>query len=111
MIYGTSMKTKPGIGSPETLSVILRMGQAIQQARKRRRLTQKQLAQRAAIGLQTMARLERGEPGIALASYLEVLMVLDRRWPIALHDVIESDPAGHALETNRLPKRVVPDVF
>jgi len=105
------MKKKAAMASPDVLTLVLRMADAVKRARKRRRLTQRQLATRAGIGLQTVNRLERGEPGIALGSYLEVLSVLDEQWPRALLEVIDADRLGHALETARLPQRVKPDAF
>lgn len=101
------MKRNPAAQSPETLACIARLGLSIKRARTRRRLTQGQLAERAGIARRTVARLEQGDPGIALGSALEVLAVLEAGWPEALVDVVETDEPGRVLEDARLPSRVV----
>jgi len=88
------------------LAATLQLGQSIQQMRKRQRLTQEQLAERAGVGRTTLHKLENGHPGLAIASVLEVLQVLDAGMVERVLEVIDSDPLGRALELQRLPVRV-----
>lgn len=92
--------------SPAALAATLRLGRCIQDMRKRQRLTQEQLAERAGVGRTTLHKLENGHPGLAIASVLEVLQVLDAEMVDRVLDVLDSDPLGRALERQRLPIRV-----
>lgn len=93
--------------SPESLVAVRRLGTALKHARVRRRLTQAQLASRAGIGVATVQRMERGDPGLGLGSFLEVLAVLERNWLDEVVRTVESDVAGRQMELRRLPSRVV----
>ena len=93
--------------APETLSAAKRLGSSLKLARVRRRLTQAQLSRRADIGLATLQRLEKGDPGVGLGVVLEVLAVLERDWLKAVIAPIEHDNHGRAMEQRRLPSRVV----
>ena len=102
------MSSKPqSTLSPETLAATKRLGGALKRGRVRRRLTQAQLAARADIGVATVQRMERGDPGLSLGAFFEVLAVLEREWIAAVIQPIESDPTGLAIEQRRLPSRVV----
>lgn len=105
------MKRPAARHSPETLSATQRLGSALRSARIRRRITQQQLGDRAGLSKQTIGRLEAGDPGIALGNFLEILQVLERSWASDLVDMIEDDRRGRALESQRLPSRVVNDDF
>lgn len=85
---------------------MMRLGEALKRARVRRRLTQAQLGERAGISSRTLRRLEGGDPGFALGSFLEVLAVLEPDWPDAFIDPVEADAPGRTLEDARLPRRV-----
>lgn len=100
------MKRNAAQQSPETLSRMARLGEALKRARIRRRLTQEQLAERAGITSRTLRRLEDGDPGFALGSFLEVLAVLEADWPDLFIDPVEADVPGRTLEDARLPSRV-----
>jgi transcriptional regulator with XRE-family HTH domain len=97
--------------SPAALAASIRLGKNVQAMRKRQRLTQEQLADRAGVGRTTLHKLENGHPGLAIASVLEVLQVLDPDMVDRVLDVIDSDPIGRALEQQRLPVRVARDDF
>lgn len=93
--------------SPRVLTAIHELGKLLQVARKRRRLTQKQLAQRAGLGRVTVAKAEAGHPGLALSALLEILMVLDPDMVSSVMAAVRTDPLGEVLERQRLPARVV----
>nr|WP_284040292.1 helix-turn-helix transcriptional regulator [Sphingobacterium sp. lm-10] len=52
------------------------MGENIKLARKRRKLTTVQVAERAGIARSTLYLIEKGEPSVAMGAYFNVLRVL-----------------------------------
>lgn len=85
---------------------IRKLGRDISLARRRRRLTQASLAERAGIGINTLRRLEGGDKGVSLdvlARTLNVLGEIDR-----LGELLDSarDEIGLMLSDEQLPKRV-----
>jgi len=99
---GKSFQQLPGLVS----QTLRELGQAIRVARIRRRLSAQDFASRLAVTLPTLRKLERGDPGVALATFVTAL------WLIGLLDRLrdlakpEKDVLGNMLETARLPKRV-----
>ncbi len=82
------------------------LGERLTVARKRRRLTQKELARRAGLSTFTLIRIEKGTPGTELGSVLRVLWALGLERTFALVAAAESDGVGQTLERARLPRRV-----
>jgi transcriptional regulator with XRE-family HTH domain len=83
-----------------------RLGQGISLARKRRQMSQEDLAERIGASINTLRRLEDGHPGTAiqhLARALQVFGALDRLE--ALLDT-PNDTVGLALMDEKLPQRV-----
>lgn len=82
------------------------LGQRLRIARVRRRLSSEDLAQACGIGRRTLYRMENGDPGIALGSFLSVL------WKLALLDTLggvanpDTDDHGKILEAASRPQRV-----
>ena len=72
------------------------LGENIRWARKRRRLTAIQVSERAGIARSTLQLIERGEPGVAMASYLQVLFVLGLDKDLL--KVAADDPLGRKLQ-------------
>lgn len=82
-----------------------KLGADIQVARKRRRLTMAIVAERAFISRNTLTRVERGDPAVALGIYATVLFVLGLAERVGdLADPL-ADSVGLSLETERLPQR------
>ena len=80
-------------------------GQDIATARRRRRIPQRLLAQRMMVSLDTVQRLERGDPGVSLGiigTALWALGLIDRLVVLASPD---QDTVGQAEERERLPKK------
>jgi transcriptional regulator with XRE-family HTH domain len=82
-----------------------KLGGDLQVARKRRRLTMAIVAERAFISRNTLTRVERGDPAVALGIYATVLFVLGLAEHLGeladpLHDTV-----GLSLEAERLPQR------
>lgn len=69
------MKTTPAI-LPKNLKILKDLGQRIQLARLRRKLSAEQIAERTGLGRKTIYNIEQGSPTVAIGSYLQVLFVL-----------------------------------
>lgn len=82
------------------------LGANIQTARKRRRMTQKELAGRVMCSLPTIGRLEAGEPGVSLSILAQVLWVLGLDGQLAHLAAPESDTVGLQKEMENMPKRI-----
>ena len=83
-----------------------KLGHDIKDARRRRRIPMAIVAQRASISKPTLIKVERGDPGVSIASYATVLFVMcmaDR-----LADLVDpkNDPVGLQLEEENLPQRI-----
>ena len=82
-----------------------KLGQDIQDARKRRALTMEIVADRAFTSRKTLARVEGGDHGVSVGIYASVLNALGML--DALGDVADpsQDELGMALASTSLPKR------
>ena len=99
------MKTMPTPPLPVTRS-LNRLGQAISLARRRRHLTQQDLAERIGTSANTLRRMEAGHPGTALIHFARALQVfgeLDK-----LDQLLDTpqDTIGLVLMDEKLPQRV-----
>src|SRR5690606_13763701 len=61
---------------PKHKNTLAQMGEQIKLARKRRKLTAVQVAERADISRSTLSLIEKGEPSVAMGAYFNVLRVL-----------------------------------
>ena len=92
--------------SREVLKHLEELGQRVRIARIRRRLGTEDLAQACGIGRRTLYRIENGDPGISLGTFLSVL------WKLALLDGMravadpDTDDHGKILEAASRPQRV-----
>jgi transcriptional regulator with XRE-family HTH domain len=102
------MKTAPAI-LPKNLKILKDLGEHIQLARLRRRLSAEQVAERTGISRKTVYNIEQGSPTVAMGSYLQVLFVLGLEKDLGM--VAAADPLGRKLQdagmltTKRAPKR------
>ncbi|AOB37860.1 helix-turn-helix domain-containing protein [Bordetella parapertussis] len=83
-----------------------RLGQDISTARRVRRLSQEDLAQRVGTSLSTVRRMEDGHPGTALHTFLRALHVLGRLDDVLRVMATENDVLGMELVREQLPQRV-----
>lgn len=88
------------------IKALCKVGQNINDARRRRRITVALMAQRAGLSRATIGKIEKGDPGASIGGYASVLFVLgmiDR-----LGDLVDSahDLIGRRLEDEKLPQRV-----
>jgi transcriptional regulator with XRE-family HTH domain len=70
------MKSKKQLIFPKHQKIIEQMGENIKLARKRRRFTTLQVAERAGINRSTLYQVEKGNPGVSMGAYFNVLRVL-----------------------------------
>lgn len=82
-----------------------KLGHDISVARRRRNLPVAVVAERAFVGRNTITRVERGDPGVALGTYASVLFALGLADRLADLADPGTDEVGMALEAERLPLR------
>ena len=70
------MNSKTPILLPIPKQIMLELGTNIKLARKRRKLSSEQVAERAGISRSTLWLVEKGSPTVAMGTYLQVLFVL-----------------------------------
>jgi transcriptional regulator with XRE-family HTH domain len=68
--------SKKQIIYPKYSEILEKMGENLKLARKRRKLTMVQVAERADISRSTLYLIESGNAGVAIGAYLNVLRVL-----------------------------------
>jgi transcriptional regulator with XRE-family HTH domain len=87
-----------------TLDQLQKLGRDIEVARKRRRLSMRDMAARMMVNLKTVQRLEKGDPTIGIGIVASALWILglDRR----LGDLVapESDRTGLQEDIKNLPR-------
>jgi transcriptional regulator with XRE-family HTH domain len=88
------------------LRALRKLGQDINDARRRRRITIELMAERAGLSKATISKVEKGEPTASMGAYSAVLFVLGltdslNKLADASHDLI-----GRQLEEENLPQRV-----
>jgi transcriptional regulator with XRE-family HTH domain len=71
------MKGKELQITPSTAKILTEFGENIKLARLRRKLSAEQVAERANISRPTLLAIEKGMPGVAIGSYVQVLFVLN----------------------------------
>ena len=94
-------KTAPLL--PATELRLQQLGERLRLARLRRRLTGKQVAERAGMTPVTLRSLERGSSGVTMGAYLAVMQVLGAERDLDL--LLKDDPLGRDLQDAALPRR------
>jgi transcriptional regulator with XRE-family HTH domain len=91
---------------PPTRRVLVKLGQDVANARRKRHLTLAMMAERMGVAPNTYRRVEKGDPSVAMGAYAMALFILgfDR----ALGDLVDArrDEVGLQLDEARLPQRV-----
>lgn len=70
------MKSKKAILFPKHQRILEELGENIKLARKRRKLTTVQTAERAGIDRSTLYEIEKGNPSVSMGAYFNTLRVL-----------------------------------
>ncbi|MDQ0586576.1 helix-turn-helix domain-containing protein [Variovorax paradoxus] len=86
---------------PATDELLRQFGDRLRLARLRRRLSAKQVAERAGMAPMTLRSLERGGSGVTMGAYLAVMQVLGIEKDLDL--LGKADPVGRELQDARLP--------
>lgn len=84
----------------------LKLGNDINRARRRRRLSQQSLAERAGVGLSTIKRLEKGDARLQLHVLGRVLLVFGEIAQLSQLLDTGLDDIGLALMDDQLPQRI-----
>jgi transcriptional regulator with XRE-family HTH domain len=88
------------------VEALRQLGAAIRTARIRRRKTAKDLAHRLEVSLPTLRKLEAGDPGVSLATFVTALWLLDLLGGLRAALDPANDRLGITLDLARMPKRV-----
>ena len=83
-----------------------KLGQDLSSARRRRRIPTALMAERAFISRPTLARAERGDPGVSIGIYATILFVLGMTDRLAELADPKADHLGLMLAEELLPKRI-----
>jgi transcriptional regulator with XRE-family HTH domain len=86
---------------PSTEALLHQFSDRLRMARQRRRLSAKQVAERAGMSPMTLRSLERGGSGATMGAYLAVMQVLGIETDLDL--LGKADPQGRVLQDARLP--------
>lgn len=99
------MKTAVHLPIP-VIKVLHKLGQDINHARRKRRVTIALMAERANLSRSTIGKIEKGDATVSMGAYASVLFVLGMTNRLA--DLIDAkyDLIGRRLEDEKLPKRI-----
>ncbi|MGK5090204.1 helix-turn-helix transcriptional regulator [Bdellovibrionota bacterium FG-2] len=90
---------------PSLRKLLATLGENIYLARRRRKLTATQVAERAGMARPTLRAIERGDPGVTLGAYANVLLTLSLENDLSL--IARDDVFGRKLQDAQLGTRAV----
>ncbi len=99
----TIMARKTTVQHPALKRILAQVGENIRLARLRRGFSAKLVAERAGMSRTTLRAIERGEPGVTLGAYANVLHSLGLHEDLAL--IARDDELGRKLQDVELPTR------
>ena len=83
-----------------------RLGRDIAIARRKRRISTADMAQRLFVSRVTLWRLERGDPSVAMGTLATALFILHLHDRLAALAAPERDRLGMEIDVDRLPRRI-----
>ena len=96
---------------PKMTRILEELGENIRLARLRRKLSAQQVAERASISRPTLINIEKGQSGVSIGLYLQVLVVLGLEKDFL--EIAKDDELGRKLQdadlanmAKRAPKRI-----
>ena len=106
MTSAPKISGNPAAMPPPVARALRKLGHDLSVARRTRRWTQQDLAQRMDTSVSTVRRMEDGNPGTALHAFLRALHVLGRLEDMASIMSLDQDVLGLELTQQQLPQRV-----
>ena len=97
------MKSRKSVFLPKQQKILTDLGENLKLARRRRRLTCVQLAERANISRSTLWHVEKGSDHISIGIYLQVLSVLGLTEDFK--KLASKDPLGRKLQDAQLSSK------
>jgi DNA-binding XRE family transcriptional regulator len=97
--------TRPADYPQAVIQQIELLAQNIVMARKRRNETQAQWAKKLGVSQPTMARIERGDPAVAMASYVMCMWLVNQATGLADLIAPQNDHASLAREVTKVRSR------
>ena len=97
---------KPSFPSISVRQSLRKLGEDIRQARLVRRIPMSLLAERAMISRATLAKIQNGDPSVAMGSYAQVIFCLGFRTPFMMMLDITNDPTALSILGREIPQRV-----
>jgi len=91
---------------PPAISALKKLGNDINSSRRRRRITKEIMSKRTGICINTLTKVEKGNPNTSMAAWVSVLSVLGLLDNLKDICDLKNDEMGIILEDERLPKRV-----
>ena len=83
-----------------------KLGRDLAVARRKRRISTQEMAERLFVSRDTLWRLEKGDPSVAMGTLATAAFVLGLHERLAELAAPAQDDVGLALEERRLPKRI-----
>ena len=93
------------MSSPKSKSALAQLGRDLRDARLRRRMPAADLAVRSGVSTSTIARLEKGDPGVAVGTLADVMVALGLIKRLGDLVDIRNDELGLALAVEQAPRR------
>lgn len=90
------MKSKGTNYTQKQKNILTTLGENIELARLRRKLSIRSMAERAGVATSTLGNIEDGSPSVSLGSYLQVLSVLRLEEDLLL--IADKDPVGRQIQ-------------
>lgn len=101
-----SAKNKSAVVPTPVVRALEKLGHDLALARRRRRLTQKSMAERIQTSVATLRRLEKGDPRVSIGLIAQAFFVLGELDKINSLLDTATDDIGLTLMNQQLPKRV-----